>query len=506
MRITRVRARTIQTGSGPGQEQAPRWPVVEALEPRLLLSAGTADAALTARQLGLVSSDVPQLAALPPDTQAEPSAGRDSVSQSSAFNPQVQVTAQVQKGLYARVGGNRMIYLGGPLLNVLGTDGDDAITLSQTADSITLTTPQGTTTYSGAFRAVAVYGFGGHDTIRLTGSVVAAVTVYDGNGGSAVYDAAQGASTVYCGSGGDTVVTIGSGGAQVVGGAGLDSFWVGAGDTVLNVSAPETAGGNLHVVSQFYGGVSLSPAGQSLADPALAGYASGYASFASHPLFADGPGYADVQQGALSDCYLLAPLASLAAANPNAVRQTIAALGDGTYAVRFYQNGSPVYLRIDADLPVTGAGSLAYAHLSASGEIWVPLIEKAYAVFHNGGDSYALLEGGWMAVPTTTLTNQSTQTLYSGVTDQAMYSFLATALAGGNVVTAGTKSTASGPVVASHAYMVQSVSNINGALYVTVYNPWGYDGVTWDSAPADGLVTLTLTQFNQYFAAAVAAV
>ena len=42
-------------------------------------------------------------------------------------------------------------------------------------------------------------------------------------------------------------------------------------------------------------------------------------------------------------------------------------------------------------------------------------------------------------------------------------------------------------------------------MMVTVYNPWGTDGgVSSDSNPYDGLVTLTITQVQQYFMGGVA--
>ena len=43
----------------------------------------------------------------------------------------------------------------------------------------------------------------------------------------------------------------------------------------------------------------------------------------------------DIYQGSLSDCYFLAPLASLAYSEPQKLMNTAVDLGDGTYAFRF---------------------------------------------------------------------------------------------------------------------------------------------------------------------------
>ena len=34
---------------------------------------------------------------------------------------------------------------------------------------------------------------------------------------------------------------------------------------------------------------------------------------------------------------------------------------------------------------------------------------------------------------------------------------------------------------------------------MTLYNPWGNDGTLWDSNYSDGLVTISLGQFQQSF-------
>jgi len=73
----------------------------------------------------------------------------------------------------------------------------------------------------------------------------------------------------------------------------------------------------------------------------------------------------------------------------------------------------------------------------------------------------------------------------------------------GHGVTAASKSGASSPIVGLHAYMVKDVEVAGGQTYVTVYNPWGVDGRTYDGNYGDGLLRLTWSTFTQQFSAVV---
>lgn len=101
---------------------------------------------------------------------------------------------------------------------------------------------------------------------------------------------------------------------------------------------------------------------------------SGSEVYSGRPLFVDRPEYDDINQGALGDCYLMAALSSMADSDPSIIRQLVAPLGDGSYAVRFHRDGQEVYLRVDADLPAyseTYSARLRYANFTPDGEIWV---------------------------------------------------------------------------------------------------------------------------------------
>lgn len=403
--------------------------------------------------------------------------------------------------------------LNGLQLVVLGTDLTDSITLTQTSQGITLASGAGTEGFTGTYTSVLIYGFGGGDILRIANSVTLAGTLYGGDGNDWIFDAGMGAGSLYGGAGDDLLVSIGGSADSLRGEDGLDSFWLDSSDVIGDVSSAENAAAAVHQVGNFYQPyttdtsspdyVSLQIAGQDLTDPAITSYATGYANFADRPVFVNGPAYNDIAQGYLGDCYMLATLASLADTDGQVIEQMIAPLGDGTFAVRFYDGSTPVYLRVDGDLPVRFGGSLAYADFSPDGDMWVALTEKAYAYFRYGQNSYASLHGGWMSDVNGHVTGRSSIFRSTTSLGEELYSFMDTQLAGGHAVTLGSRYTASGPVVASHAYVVMEVHEDAGQQYVTVYNPWGVDGRSWDGNYSDGLLTLTADQIILHFSAAV---
>src|SRR5262249_34261885 len=134
--------------------------------------------------------------------------------------------------------------------------------------------------------------------------------------------------------------------------------------------------------------------------------------------FGAGPYFKDVQQGALSDCWLMASLAEVAARVPDDISTMF--LFDGStvengsqvnvYSVRFYDHsGVAHYVTVDTELPSGGTyydrpvGGAGAVNGSASPVLWVALAEKAYAeanakgfvTTHNDGtNSYAAMDFG----------------------------------------------------------------------------------------------------------------
>lgn len=398
-------------------------------------------------------------------------------------------------------------------LQIVGTAGDDAITVSQSGGVTTLTAGSYTWSTNDKITAITIYGCNGNDTIRITNTVTASVTVWAGNGNKTIYDAGAGTDALRGGTGNDEFVTIGGGKAVIYQGTGTDSFWVDANDVITGATAAERAAGDIHLVSSFYQPytsnpasgqyVSLQIAGQTFSEPDSGGYA--YRSFSGQSLFGSGPKGSDIQQGQVGDCYFMSTLASLADEQPAAVQQMITALGDGTYAVGFYTASGEVFVRVDGYLPVYSNGQLVYAGAGANHTYWAALVEKAYAYFRTGQNSYASLNGGWMGDVVYAMTGHSAGSTTTNISTSLLATYISSNLSQGHAMTAGSNSSisSSAPIVGNHAYEIKSITTTGGTTFVTVYNPWGVDGRTADSNSSDGLITLSIADFERYFTAVV---
>lgn len=336
------------------------------------------------------------------------------VSEVDINTPPVVLTT-VSLGHYQMVEGERTFVVtetqvlpGSPTaIHVWGYGGDDEV---YNHTNIPMTA------YGGAGNDV-LSGGGGNDTLngdagndRLWGH--GGDNILNGGSGDDALYAGAGSDSLHGGGDNDVLVSIGSGVAVLAGGAGIDGFWIDSGEIVSDASSTEVEGGNIHSIDQFMGysfdgGETSTPVGTqlnggNLADP-LAVYSSDpdkyvplhLENFSSNPLFADsGPTHEDVKQGSVGDCYFLTALSAIASAKPEYIQQMVVDLGDGTYAVRFWDNGQEVYVRVDADLYVTDDGDLRYAKLGDNEAVWVAIVEKAYCFFRKMEGTYASIASG----------------------------------------------------------------------------------------------------------------
>ena len=117
----------------------------------------------------------------------------------------------------------------------------------------------------------------------------------------------------------------------------------------------------------------------------------------NEPLFGkDGPSCDDiVQHPDMGNCFMLAPLASMALQNPEYIKKHIKDNNDGTVTVKLYDdfNGQPTYIKVDKSVP---DGS-SYKKSFSEGALWVKMFEKAfiaYSIKRNKTNPFdALLEG-----------------------------------------------------------------------------------------------------------------
>jgi Ca2+-binding RTX toxin-like protein len=328
--------------------------------------------------------------------------------------------------------------------------------------------------------------------------------------------AGTGSDVLYGGEGDDTLVSIDNETSDLLlGEGGLDSFWAddrtsspGFPDAVLETS-PEEERTNLHMVGRFANGADRTLNGDDIADPTAD---RAYRNFGLLPLFAaTGPSENDVFQGHLGDCWLLASVGAIAHASPNAVHQIIAELGDGTYVVRL---GGNRYYRVDADLPAVDSiyPFLRYAKVGRDNSLWVPLVEKAYAHFRTGANTYASLDGGYEIDSLRGLNGTELHSQFMGLGAifaddgrrllHTLLNGLGSRLDAGTAVTVGFDWVAPMcPCIDHHAYTLVGVNRdaAGQVVSVTLRNPWGYDLRTLtdtrnDDQPLDGLVTVTVDQ------------
>src|SRR5262249_48029716 len=74
---------------------------------------------------------------------------------------------------------------------------------------------------------------------------------------------------------------------------------------------------------------------------------SSYRQF-SGQLFVNGATYDDIRQGYLGDCYFMSTLGETALRDNSAITNMFIVNGDGTYTVKFFNAGQPVYVTVDS--------------------------------------------------------------------------------------------------------------------------------------------------------------
>lgn len=251
----------------------------------------------------------------------------------------------------------------------------------------------------------------------------------------------------------------------------------------------------------------------------------------SGTLFVDGITVADVNQGTAGDCYLIAAMGGLAATKPTALQSLFvenAAVGEvRTWGVRLFDaNGKAHWVTVNDMLPVpeAGATTLAYAgpaNKALNGEIWVPLLEKAYAQANTlgilpraestGFNTYAAIEGGQgdplgalvqskvIAVSDPGTNFGDNGYLVTMPVDRSnadaraqLEAAMASVINAGKVVWLGVTTTVKDGfdnqlLVGSHAHFIIDADPANPSnTDVLVYNPWGLSALPTPPGPAPG--------------------
>lgn len=208
----------------------------------------------------------------------------------------------------------------------------------------------------------------------------------------------------------------------------------------------------------------------------------------------------DIHQGQLGNCWLMCALASLSE-RPALIERlfiTKTVNNIGIYRVKLCKNGEWVTVTVDDYFPCFPMGSPIFSR-SNGNELWVLIIEKAYAKLHG---HYYLLRGGFASeglidltgCPTSSFNFQDEEVLKlidSGqfwlmVKDFDEEGYLLSASTQGEerwneinflgALDAG--------LLPGHAYTIMAVKEFQGNLLLNLRNPWGK--LDWNGSWSDG--------------------
>ena len=206
----------------------------------------------------------------------------------------------------------------------------------------------------------------------------------------------------------------------------------------------------------------------------------------------------DVSQGALGDCWYIASLQAVARSNPKIIEEAITDNGNGTYTVRLYHDGKPVYVTVTGD-QVENENGPEFAKSTDRKELWPNIMEKALASYEG---SYGAIEKNSPSHGLEVITGQKSTTK-----NDFSAKDLKNSLDNGEAVAIGSKNkpwqwpwsednpnsypdplyrpnardangnNLSDPLHYNHAYSVKSVDlgdpNDDSDDKVTIVNPWG---------------------------------
>ena len=209
----------------------------------------------------------------------------------------------------------------------------------------------------------------------------------------------------------------------------------------------------------------------------------------------------DVKQGTLGDCWLLGAFLVLAT-HPELLQNLIVKDGIkfGFAVFQFFKNGEWKQVLVDTRLPYTRENKVPlYGHCADPTEVWVPLMEKAYAKLHG---CYENLNGGSLVEALVDLTGGVSEKIFLQTEEakDAMENgqlwkelrkyFQAGYLLGcsnSKIDEAGVQEEGAGNqgIQFNHAYGIMDIRVALGIQLIRIRNPWGYGEWTGRFADED---------------------
>mmetsp|Transcript_16055 Transcript_16055/g.17391 ORF Transcript_16055/g.17391 Transcript_16055/m.17391 type:complete len:757 (-) Transcript_16055:897-3167(-) len=213
----------------------------------------------------------------------------------------------------------------------------------------------------------------------------------------------------------------------------------------------------------------------------------------------------DIRQGQLGDCWFLSALSALAEF-PVLVEALFTSESkeyqrSGVYNIRFCKNGLWVTIRVDDYFPCFPASGPIFSR-SNGNELWVLLVEKAYAKLHG---SYDAIRSGWAYEAMVDLTGAPCKSfrlddplmkvkidngeLWSELLRYDLENYLMSASTPGEdeINITGKRQKNSMGLIAGHSYTIISAKlTSKGDKLLKIRNPWGsieWNGDWSDSSP-----------------------
>lgn len=230
---------------------------------------------------------------------------------------------------------------------------------------------------------------------------------------------------------------------------------------------------------------------------------------ADGPLFpAGGVSAKDPLQGSLGDCYFVAAMSALAAAQPKTIENAIKLNADGKFSVTFHPQtplgllphfGKKKSITVNRDMPTINGVTALYA--KGKDCIWPMILEKAFAKFD--GDYEKLAKGGspvtiWQAITGKSgWTHLNALESDAGLFEKMRKAFvehrpLAGATADDEARYAGTG------LCEDHLYAVIGVEERDGKRFIRLRNPWGHFEPGQDGND-DGEFEMSFEAYRQQF-------
>lgn len=222
----------------------------------------------------------------------------------------------------------------------------------------------------------------------------------------------------------------------------------------------------------------------------------------------------DIKQGQLGDCWFLSALSSLAE-RPGMVKRLFITQEynkEGIYKIKICKNGEWVVVTIDDYIPCRFNGGPMFSR-GAGNELWVMLIEKAYAKLHG---SYQALSAGFTKHAMIDLSGCPTEHIafppktgdFADIEEEADEIFqklleadeegylISTETSGVDTITEGDGPASGGGLVSGHAYSIIQVKEGLGVKLLNIRNPWGQ--FEWDGAWADNSEEWTEEMIDEF--------